>query len=84
MWRAARPSNSSLAASVKKRSMRPEEWSGPWPSYPWGQKQDNSGVLSPLVSPEEMYSSTHGLSAIDEVTELGFPHGESLGAEATE
>ena len=37
--------------------MRPEEWSGPWPSMPCGSRRTTSEVWPHLASPEEMNSS---------------------------
>ncbi len=37
--------------------MRPEVWSGPWPSWPWGSSSTTSARWPHLASPEEMNSS---------------------------
>ena len=37
--------------------MRPEVWSGPWPSWPCGSSSTTSESWPHLASPEEMNSS---------------------------
>ena len=42
------------AQSCKNRSIRPDEWSGPWPSRPCGRSTVNPDVSSHLSSPLAM------------------------------
>ena len=45
------------AHSCSQRSMRPDVWSGPWPSCPCGSSITTSERWPHLASLEEMYSS---------------------------
>ena len=70
----------SSAAAVRNRSMRADECSGPWPSIPVRQQQDEPVALAPLVlGGDEVLVDDH-LGAVDEVAELGLPQHEGVSA----
>ena len=53
--------------------MRPEVWSGPWPSWPCGSSSTTSESWPHLASPERDELVDDRLRAVDEVAELGLP-----------
>ena len=46
------------AHSWRYRSIRAEEWSGPWPSYPWGRRRTRDECWFHFCSADETNSST--------------------------
>ena len=53
--------------------MRPEVWSGPWPSWPCGSSSTTSDVLAPLGLAGGDVLVDDRLGAVDEVAELRLP-----------
>ena len=47
----------SWALNCKNLSNLAEEWSGPWPSYPWGNNITSPLALDHFISPEVIYWS---------------------------
>ena len=68
----------SSAASVRKRSMRAEECSGPLALVAVGQEQGQPRGLAPLVLGGHQELVDDDLGAVDEVAELGLPHDQRV------